>query len=127
MSGEVSRLVMRVFAISIGLACAMALVGLILYGPRTAISVAAGLGVSLASFGVLVSLVHRSLRGCSGVGMGLMVGVGLIKLALIGAVLWWLVSRGMVGPMAFMAGFSAMVISLIFEGLRSGRRKEGAG
>jgi len=127
MRGEVSRLVIRVFAISIGLACAMALAGFVIYGPRTALSVGAGLVVSMASFGVLVGLVHRSLSGCSGVGMGLMVGLGLVKLAIIGAVLWWLVSRGMVGPMAFMAGFSAMVVSLVFEGLRSGRRREGEG
>lgn len=70
------------------------------------------------SFIVLVVVVSNALgrQGRSGWGVAVL---GLIKMGLLGALLWWLLTRGHVHPLAFLAGFSTMVAALLIQGLRT--------
>lgn len=79
-------------------------------------SIAAGFIIAMASFIVLVFVVIGSL---SGTRRALWVGIlGVIKMIILGTLLWWLISRGLVEPLAFLIGFSTMVVSLVVEGIR---------
>lgn len=86
---------------------------------RTTVSLAAGSAVATASFVVLAVVVMRSFSG--GTRAAWVAMLGLVKMALVGYALWWLLSRGKVEPFSFLSGFSTMVMALVFEGMRAGR------
>lgn len=102
-----------VFAVLISLA--MTLASFAVGGARLAFSVGVGALMSMASFAVLALVVTRAFGGGRAVFLGFL---GLVKMAVIGIVLWWLVSQKVVEPVSFMIGFSAMVAALIVEGLK---------
>lgn len=78
-------------------------------------SLATGLAIAAASFAILVLVVSKGMSGdTSAIGIGLL---GTIKMAAIGLLLWWLIRRGLVTPLAFLAGFSTMVAALVVEGI----------
>jgi hypothetical protein len=88
--------------------------------PDYAISLAAGAAASMASFAVLVFTVARAFSGASGIcrSNAVVLAIGFLKLGLLGAALWWLVSREMIEPLTFLVGFSSVVVALLIEGMR---------
>lgn len=88
-------------------------------GAAAAFSVGAGAAIAMASFAVLALVLVRTIAG--GRGAGWVAALGIVKMGIIGAVLWWLLSRRVVEPLAFLGGFSTMVAALLFEGLRMKR------
>ena len=88
-------------------------------GAAAAFSVGAGAAIAMASFAVLALVLVRTIAG--GRGAGWVAALGIVKMGIIGAVLWWLLSRRFVEPLAFLGGFSTMVAALLFEGLRMKR------
>lgn len=97
--------------------CAIALAAAIRWGtPQAVLSIAAGAGIAMASFAVLAAVLLRAIKGGRG---GVAIAfLGMFKMAIIGMVLWWLLRKGIVEPLAFLGGFSTMVAALIVEGLR---------
>ena len=100
----------------------MSAVVVIISGTENAASLAAGAAVAIASFFVLVFTVTRSMSDGSNFSKAAIAGLGFLKLGLIGVLLWWLVSKKMIEPITFLAGFSTVVIALLIEGLRSNRK-----
>lgn len=123
----VKGMIRRILLISAGLALALCLASFALNKGQYSLSIAAGTFVAMASFVILVAVVLRSINIGSGPDAAgrrtlfLVAVIGCLKLVIIGAVLWWLISRGLVTPMAFLAGFTTMVVSLLIEGARSKR------
>ncbi len=120
--GEVGSLVRRALVMAAVLALAAGGIAYVAYGAQTALSIVAGGGVAMASFLVLVAVVVRGTAE-SGRGMLLVAVIGIGKLLLLGALLWWLITRGHVAPLAFLGGFSTMVAALLIEALRLSRSK----
>ncbi|MFH0800069.1 MAG: hypothetical protein V2A66_07820 [Pseudomonadota bacterium] len=86
---------------------------------RASVSLASGFAVAAASFAVIALVVVRSLGGTGGKGYPVLIAIlGMVKMAVIGAVLWWLLSRGHVEPISFLCGFSTVVLALIVEAVR---------
>lgn len=110
----------------VSLAIAALFVGaaLILRRPDYAISCAVGAVVAMASFAVLVYTVARAFSRAAGSGRShaVVLAIGFLKLGLLGAALWWLVSREMIEPLTFLAGFSTVVVALLIEGMCLKRR-----
>lgn len=98
------------------LLAAAAAVAVAFGGMRIAASLAAGSGIAMASFAVLVFVIVRSASGAGGAAWVALLGV--IKMGFLGAIIWWLLRRGLVDPLAFMGGFSTMVAALLIEGVR---------
>ena len=88
-------------------------------GAEAALSVGVGAAIAMASFAVLALVLVRTIAG--GRGAGWVAALGIVKMGVIGAVLWWLLSRKVVEPLAFLGGFSTMVAALLLEGLRTKR------
>ena len=88
-------------------------------GAKAALSVGVGAAIAMASFAVLALVLVRTIAG--GRGAGWVAALWIVKMGVIGAVLWWLLSRGVVEPLAFLGGFSTMVAALLLEGLRTKR------
>lgn len=82
---------------------------------KTTLSLLAGSIVSSASFLALVIVVVHAMMGRHSIWLVLL---GFVKMCLIGTLLWWLVSSRLVEPLSFLAGFSTLVVALLFEGLR---------
>ena len=83
---------------------------------KITVSLLAGAVISIVSFTILVLVLTNSIAGGS---KAVFVAIlGMIKMCIIGFVLWWLLTHGFVEPLSFMAGFSTMVIALIIEGAR---------
>jgi hypothetical protein len=74
----------------------------------------------MASFAVLAYTVAKAFSGTAGLGRSnaAVLAIGFLKLGLLGAALWWLVSRNMIEPVTFIAGFSSVVVALLIEGVR---------
>lgn len=81
------------------------------------LSVAFGNLIALSSFLLLAFMISMML-GRSGLVLALLFFMGLLKLSVITITLWWTISRNLVDPLAFLAGFSTMVLALIIEGSR---------
>ena len=114
----------RVILISAIVALAMSAAAVIAGQPGSATSIAAGAAVAMVSFLVLVFSVARSIagEGAGGRSHVAVLAIGFLKLGLIGVALWWLVSRKLIDPIMFLAGFSSVVIALLIEGARLKRR-----
>ena len=121
----VARLIARVGALSLATAAVAAAAAAVMSGPAAAFSVGIGAAVALASFSVLC--LSASCAAGSGFGAAFVAALGILKMAIIGALLWWLISRGLVEPVSFLAGFTSLVAALLIEGLLAGRRRARAG
>lgn len=97
------------------LAAALIIASFILGYSRSAVSIASGSIISMASFAILVLVVTRAFGGGGAIFFAFL---GLAKMCAIGIILWWLITRHHVEPIGFMAGFSVMVVSLVVEGMR---------
>ncbi|MFH1829696.1 MAG: ATP synthase subunit I [Pseudomonadota bacterium] len=95
----------------------MAIIAVAVGTTDNAVSVVIGSLVAIASFLVLVAVVVQTL-GPSKWSKALVAGIGFLKLAILGAVLWWLVADKIIEPITFLAGFSSVVVALVIEGLR---------
>lgn len=84
---------------------------------RMAISIASGWIISLASFVVLAITVLKAFAGRNKAS-SLWALLGILKLLILGVILWWLLTNGVVEPLAFLGGFSTMVLSLAISGIR---------
>ncbi len=125
MKGDIVRLILRVLGIAASMAAAMAVAALVMGRGQVALSIGVGAVVAMAGFAVLAGTISGSQGNTVRWRVGLLTGIGMIKLGVIGVVLWWLISRALVGPFSFLAGFSTMVAALIIEGLRAGRARAG--
>lgn len=97
--------------------CALAAAGAFAFATtKAALSIAAGGGIAMASFIVLAFVIVRSAGGKSGAGW--VAALGMVKMGVLGGIIWWLMSRGIVEPLAFLGGFSTMVAALLIEGIR---------
>ena len=101
-------------AVILGAASVMA--ALILRQARPVFSIIIGGALAGLSFIVLVVVVSRTL-GRQDRSALLVAFLGIIKMILLGALLWWLLTRWHVHPLAFLAGFSTMVLALLIQGL----------
>lgn len=110
-----NALVKRVVLTSTAILIVMALAVVASRHPKEVVSLAAGTAVSIASFLVLVFTASRTMAASI---RPLIVVIGFVKLGALGVLLWWLVSRELVHPMTFLAGFSAVVLALLVEGMR---------
>ncbi len=120
----VSALVGRVLIASAAVAAVMSAAVWALSGPELLVSVVAGFAAAMISFLVLVMSVSTSLSSktrSAGSNAAIAV-VCFAKLVLLGLALWWLVSRRMIEPATFLAGFTSLVIALVIEGMRMKRR-----
>lgn len=117
-------LMIRTIGLAAALAAAAALASLIFWGKRQCISVAAGACIAMASFSVLAAVIARSISG-GGRSIMPVAFLGIAKLVAIGALLWWLITRGHAEPVSFLAGFTTMVAALVIQGA-SARRRESA-
>lgn len=81
-------------------------------------SIAIGWAIALASFVILAWVVIKAMAGGTG-GMWV-AALGMVKVVILGAAIWWLLRRGVVEPIAFLGGFSTIVLALIIEGARKG-------
>jgi len=125
---SISRIVVRVLAIAAALAAASAAVALIAFTRKAAISIGAGAAIGALSFTALAVAVAGAARpGASGMRAGLFTGISILKLAVVAAILWWLISCAIVEPASFLVGFSAVVVALIFERLKAARADERLG
>jgi hypothetical protein len=113
-------LMRRVVITSLVIAAVIVGIALILGRNEYAISLAAGAAVAMASFAVLAYTVAKAFSGTTGLGRSnaVVLALGFLKLGLLGAALWWLVSREMIEPITFLAGFSSVVVALLIEGIR---------
>ena len=117
---RVGSLVRRVIVLSAALAIAMSVAATLFGHSGYIASIVAGAAIAMAGFLALALTVRRSLAGGSS---GLAVaGIGILKLIILGAALWWLFSMKLIEPMLFLAGFSSVVLALIIEGLRLSRK-----
>ena len=89
-------------------------------GSGAAFSVALGAIISMLSFTVLAIVVYKSMTG-QGRAVILVATLGIIKVMVLGALLWWLISTGVADPIAFMIGFATMVVTLIIEGIKTSK------
>jgi hypothetical protein len=119
---EVRAMVKRVILTSIAILILMAISVVASRHPIETVSLLAGTSVAIASFLVLVFTVLWTMADDGGGTKPFVIVIGFVKLGLLGAVLWWLVSRDLVHPITFLAGFSTVVLALLVEGLR-GKRK----
>jgi len=125
---SISRIVIRVIAIAAAIAAASAAVALYASTKKAAISIGAGAAIGAASFIALAVAVSGAARpGPAGMRAGLFTGISILKLAVVGAALWWLISRSIVEPVSFLVGFTAVVVALVFERLRAARAGDRAG
>jgi len=117
-------LVKRVVLLSAAVAIVLALASLWAWGSQASLSIVAGAVLAMASFAAVVLTVSRSLPGGSGTGRShaWVLGLGFLKMGLIGALLWWLISTKSIEPVAFLAGFSTVVMALVVEGFRLKRK-----
>jgi len=110
------RLVTRVLTTAVAL-LALSVAAAFVTGNRgSAFSLAAGSTIGMASFAVLAMVIVRTAAG--GRGAVWVAALGLVKILVVGAVLWWLLNARAVEPLAFLGGFSTMVVALLIEGLR---------
>ncbi len=122
--GAVKKLMLRALLTAALLAAAMAVLAFALGKSGVVISIAAGAVMAMASFAVLAAVVVRAIPVACGPEafrrqpLAVIATVGCLKLAFLGAALWVLISRDLVYPLPFMAGFSTMVAALLVEGLR---------
>jgi ATP synthase I chain len=120
----------RVLAIAWALAAAAALAAGLLGSLAAAASIGAGALLASASFLALVWIVVRSLPGASSSPARryprAILLLGLLKLALIGGAIWWLLTRGLIDPLAFLAGFTTIVVALLVAGFFSRPARAGA-
>lgn len=112
----IRSLAKRVVLMSLGVALIMSAVVGLADKPENAISVAIGALTAIASFLVLVWMVAKTFAP-GGWPKALVAGIGFVKLGLLGAILWWLVSNKLIEPITFLAGFSSVVVALIIEGI----------
>lgn len=108
--------VRRALLLAVVLLAVAAAAALVVGTRKDAISIASGAGIAMASFAILSLVITRSLAGRRGAGW--IAALGMVKMGILGALIWWLLSRGIVEPLAFMGGFSTMVIALVIEGIR---------
>lgn len=123
-AGSVRSLTTRVIITASLLALFSGIAALALGRTDYAISLVSGAAAAIASFIVLVLTIMRTLGGRGGLGRSgvAVLAVGFLKLALLGTVIWWLVSRRMIEPFTFLGGFSTVVLALIVEGIRVNRK-----
>jgi hypothetical protein len=119
----VRSLAVRVVLTALATAFVMAVVVIAMSSFENAFSVAVGSAVAIASFLVLVAVVTKTLTPSTWP-QAVIVGIGFLKLGILGVILWWLVSNKHVEPITFLAGFSSVVVALLIEGVR-GRRQSG--
>lgn len=117
---QVRSLVLRVIVTSTIISALIAVAFGVVSGPNAAISPLAGAAVAIASFFVLVFTVTMSVDddGRGRYAKGFVIALGFVKLGVIGVLIWWLVSRNMIDPITFLAGFSSVVVALMIEGMR---------
>lgn len=111
------QLVRRVLLTAVVMLLAAVAAAFLLGHPGAAFSIAAGSTIAMASFAVLVMVVVRTMAG--GGTAYWIAALGMAKILVIGAVLWWLLQAKAVEPLAFLAGFSTMVAALLVEGVRT--------
>ncbi|MBN1282260.1 MAG: hypothetical protein JXA24_00625 [Proteobacteria bacterium] len=127
-AGDVRGVVLRVLALTAALAAAAVAAAILFSTQRTALSLGAGAVIGALSFVALAASISCSAGSRRmGVRAALITGLCMLKLAAIGALLWWLVSRAVVDPLSFLMGFTAVVAALIIEGLRAAFANKGAG
>jgi len=83
-------------------------------------SVGVGVVFSLLNFWLLIRIVEGLREGLSEAGavqVGWLAAKFLLKLALSGIVLWWVVTQSGIAPMPFIAGLSCSILPIIGIGL----------
>jgi hypothetical protein len=110
-------LIRKILVTSCAIAVMAAGTALALKNPKFAMSVCLGWMVSAVSFAVLCITAYNAFIKNHAVSV-VAASLGIAKLVVVGFLLWVLITKGLVDPTAFMAGFSATVIALIFEGVR---------
>ncbi|HPQ80255.1 MAG TPA: ATP synthase subunit I [bacterium] len=113
------RLVRHVISTAVLILAVAVAASYLLGRSESAFSIAAGSTIAMASFAVLVMVVVRTMAG--GRGAYWIAALGMAKIFVIGAVLWWIMKSGAVEPLAFLVGFSTMVLALLVEGVRKNR------
>ena len=128
-SGEIKshvrRLILRVALTSAAAMSVGLIIAVILKSKVMAMSVFSGWTVSILSFSILVLTISKAFIGEKIRSIGWAIA-GIFKLAIIGALLWILITRGHVEPIAFTAGFSAVIVALLIEGVRLKGGKDAA-
>lgn len=80
---------------------------------KAVLSAAVGSIIAAASFVVISIVVVTSILRTKVA--GLVVFLGIAKMAAIGAVLWILITKGLVEPIGFLLGFSTLIVALVVE------------
>lgn len=101
---------------SIIIALVMAVASLYFRSARITLSVIAGAAIVISSFELTNLVISRTLGG-SKRSVALFVIIALLKLTLLGFVLWFLVVKMPVHALAFIVGLTTMIITIGFFGL----------
>ncbi len=113
----IKGLLKRIFLISAAAMLLSVIVAIVLQVKAAAISIASGWLIGFVSFFVLVMTVVKSFSGEHVKSIGWAIA-GVLKLGVLGGVLWLLITKGHVEPFSFMGGFSILVFALVIEGVR---------
>ena len=96
--------------------CVLVGIGAILLGYKSSIiSILVGFAIANLSFIVLSIVVIFSVTGRKHA--TLMAILGMIKMGIVGLVLWILLRKNLVEPVAFSIGFSTLVLALLIKSL----------
>jgi len=120
---EIHSLLKRVAITSTIISVLAMIISLVFASLIITVSIASGWIISLASFFVLVMAVSKSFSGRSGA-TAVWAFLGIIKLGVLGALLWWLITKVHIEPFAFLGGFSTMIVALVVEGIRLRRSNQ---
>jgi hypothetical protein len=125
MEHAVARLTLRVVGGAAALAILSAAAALAVGAGAALLSIGAGFMTAAASFAILAWVVVRTMPGDPGSAprrsTAFVAVLGCVKLAAIGCLLWWLLRRGLLEPLAFLAGFTTIIAALLFAGLSTWR------
>ncbi len=113
---EALSFVRRTIVVSAAILLFTLIAALIWGNTRIQISLAAGFAVASASFAILSIVVIRLLVGKGSSAWVFLLGI--FKIILVGVLLWWIVSKGIVEPLSFLGGFSTLVMALMVEMFR---------
>ena len=112
----------RLRLIALSVTCTMILASFVYHSIKISLSVAAGSLIVIVSFELLQFIISRALNSEKPPKVFLVLAA-IFKFMVLGVILWWLVVKIGVHPLAFMVGLMTMIITIVIEGLLTSTRK----
>lgn len=113
----IARTVGSICLISTALAAALVILFAIFGSKISVVSAAIGWATSVASFLALAITIVKAFARKNRM-TAFWAALGILKLGVIGVVLFFLVTKKIIEPIAFLAGFSTIVAALLVQAMR---------